>query len=185
MRSILSGLWVLALSFAAFGASERPLEVSVARLDGSNESLARYAGQVVLIVNVASKCDLARQYEGLETLYERYRERGFVVLGFPSNDFAGEEPGSNQEIADFCRANWGVQFPMYGKLHVSGPEQHPLYRRLTGLRVPLGGPIEGSFEKFLVARDGRVVDRLAPRVEPLSDGLVHKIEILLAESPDR
>ncbi|MCP3984595.1 MAG: glutathione peroxidase [bacterium] len=182
MRFVLPGFCVLAIAFGALGASDRPLEMSVVRLDGKSESLTRYAGRVVLIVNVASKCDLTHQYEGLEALYERYRERGFVVLGFPSNDFEGQEPGSNQEIAEFCRANWGVKFPMYAKLHVSGPEQHPLYGHLTQLPVPLGGPVEGSFQKFLVARDGRVVDRLAPRVEPLSEELVHKIEILLGES---
>ncbi|MBW2397274.1 MAG: glutathione peroxidase [Deltaproteobacteria bacterium] len=184
MRFVTAGLLVLVLALGAFGAPDRPLVVSVVRLDGKSESLTRYAGQVVLIVNVASKCALTHQYEGLEALYERYRERGLVVLGFPSNDFEGEEPGSNQEIAEFCRANWGVKFPMYGKLHVSGPEQHPLYAHLTQLPVPLGGPVEGSFQKYLVARDGRVVDRLAPEVEPLSDELVHKIEILLDEQQE-
>lgn len=181
MRPLISALWALALAVGAAAAPERPLDVSVSRIDGTSESLSRYTGQVVLIVNVASKCALTHQYEGLEALYERYQQRGFVVLGFPSNDFADEEPGSNEEIVEFCRANWGVRFPMFAKLHVSGPEQHPLYRHLTGLPGPFGGPIEGSFQKFLIARDGRVVDRLAPRIEPLSEELVKKIEFLLDE----
>lgn len=185
MRPLFSGLWALLLAVGVAAAPDRPLDVSVYRVDGMSESLSRYAGQVVLIVNVASQCDLTRQYEGLEALYERYQQRGLVVLGFPSNDFGDQEPGSNEEIVEFCRANWGVKFPIYAKLHVSGPEQHPLYARLTGLPVPLGGPVEGSFQKYLVARDGRVVDRLAPRIEPLSEELIHKIEILLDEEVDR
>jgi len=101
------------------------------------------------------------------------------VLGFPSNDFGGQEPGANAEIADFCRATWGVEFPMFEKLHVNGPEQHPLYELLTGLPAPLGGDIEWNFQKFLVTRDGQVVDRIAPATKPAS--LKNKIEVLLNE----
>ncbi len=180
MRTALLALLVL-LAAGAVAAPDSPLGVTVRRIDGKEEALSRHAGKVLLIVNVASQCGFTPQYEGLEALHERYRERGLVVLGFPSNDFAGREPGSDAEIADFCRANWGVTFPMYAKLHVAGPDQHPLYAYLTGLPVPLGGPVEWNFQKYLVGRDGRVADRIAPAIEPLADELVGKIEILLDE----
>jgi glutathione peroxidase len=130
---------------------------------------------------VASRCGYTPQYEGLEALYDRYRERGFAVLGFPSNDFGGQEPGSNAEIAKFCRATWGVRFPMFAKIRVRGEGQHPLYRWLTGLPAPLGGPIEWNFQKFLVDRGGRVVARFAPAVRPDDPSLVARIEALLGE----
>lgn len=158
-----------------------PLTLAVTRIDGTPEPLSTYRGQVLLLVNVASKCGYTPQYEGLEAIYERYRERGFAVLGFPSNDFAGQEPEGNEEIAEFCRATWGVAFPMFQKLHVAGADQHPLYTLLTGLPEPLGGPIEWNFQKFLVARDGLVADRLAPQTEPRDPSLIQKIELLLAE----
>ena len=136
------------------------------RLDGRKESLDAYRGQVLLLVNVASKCGLTPQYEGLEALYERYRERGFAVLGFPANDFAGQEPGTDAEIATFCRATYGVEFPMFSKITVKGDGQHPLYRKLTGLPEPIGGDVEWNFQKYLVAHDGTVVARFTPRTQP-------------------
>jgi len=150
------------------------------RIDGRPENLRAYRGQVLLLVNVASRCGLTPQYDGLEALYDRYRERGFSVLAFPSNDFAGQEPGSNAEIAKFCRASYGVEFPLFSKLHVSGPDQHPLYAYLTGLPAPLGGPVSWNFQKYLVDRQGRVVERVAPAVRPEDAALVARIEKLLA-----
>lgn len=158
-----------------------PYEITATRIDGEAQSLSQYKGKVLLLVNVASKCGYTPQYEGLEALYKEYKDRGFVVLGFPSNDFGGQEPGANEEIADFCRATWGVEFPMFEKLHVNGPDQHPLYELLTGLPEPLGGDIEWNFQKFLVARDGKVVDRIAPATKPAS--IKNKIEVLLGEKP--
>lgn len=149
------------------------------RIDGSEQSLASYRGRVLLIVNVASQCGLTPQYEGLEALYERYRERGFEVLGFPANDFAGQEPGSDAEIADFCRSSYGVEFPMFSKIHVVGPAMHPLYRHLTGQPEPVGGPVRWNFQKYLVDGDGRVVARFDPRVDPQSSDVVRAIESLL------
>ena len=185
-RTLLSALWLLLLPVAASATdpapAKSPLEITVNRIEGKPEALSVYRGQVLMLVNVASKCGYTPQYEGLEALYKTYKDRGFAVLGFPSNDFGGQEPGGNQEIADFCRATWGVAFPMFQKLHVAGPKQHPLYALLTGLPEPLGGPVEWNFQKFLVARDGRVVDRIAPATTPEDQELKNKIEVLLDES---
>jgi glutathione peroxidase len=166
---------------AASGEPPRsPLDFTLDRIDGTPEPLSTYRGQVLLLVNVASRCGLTPQYEGLEALYGRYRDRGFAVLGFPANDFAGQEPGTDEEIAEFCRSNYGVRFPMFSKISVAGADPHPLYRMLTGLPEPLGGPIEWNFQKFLVDREGRVVARFAPRVAPEDPSLVEEIERLLA-----
>lgn len=153
------------------------------RIDGEPQSLGDYRGRVLLLVNVASKCGYTPQYEDLEALYERYREQGFAVLGFPANDFKGQEPGSNAEIAEFCRSTYGVEFPMFAKIHVVGEQAHPLYRHLTGLPAPLGGPVEWNFQKYLVDRRGHVVDRFAPRTAPGDPRLVSRLEALLAEPP--
>ncbi len=152
------------------------------RIDGTPEALDRYHGQVVMLVNVASRCGFTPQYDGLEQLYERYRDRGFVVLGFPSNDFAGQEPGTNAEIAEFCRATWSVKFPMFEKIHVRGAQQHPLYTYLTTqTQTAVRGEIEWNFQKFLIDRHGQVVERITPRTDPLSATVVERIETLLAE----
>jgi len=181
--------WALALGPAepaAAGSEEEAAsaalpDVELTRIDGSEDRLAAWRGQVLLIVNVASRCGFTPQYEGLEALYDRYRERGFAVLGFPSNDFAGQEPGSNAEIAQFCRGKYGVRFPMFEKLRVKGPDRHPLYAALTGLPGPLGGEVAWNFQKYLVDREGRVVAKFAPRVEPRDDQLTSRIEELLAQ----
>ncbi len=154
-------------------------DLPLVRIDGTPEPLGAYRGRVLLLVNVASRCGFTPQYAGLQQLHERYADRGFAVLAFPSNDFAGQEPGSNAEIAEFCRATYAVGFPMFEKLHVQGPEQHPLYAHLTRLPAPLGGPVSWNFQKYLVDRDGRVVERLAPAVAPLDAKLVERIEGLL------
>jgi glutathione peroxidase len=161
------------------------LGIEARRLDGPTEALARYRGQVLLVVNTASRCGYTPQYAGLQALYEQYRERGFTVLGFPSNDFAGQEPGSDSEIRAFCRSNYGVEFPMFSKVRVKGDDAHPLYRYLTSLPEPLGGPVEWNFQKYLVDRSGRVVARYAPRVRPEDPRLVAEVERLLEETvPD-
>lgn len=171
------------------------LDIPLETIAGKPATLADYAGQVLLIVNVASKCGLTPQYEGLERLYEKYKADGFVVLGFPANDFAGQEPGTNEEIANFCTANFGVAFPMFSKITVSGPEKHPLYRELTAaiasapgaetMRTGLRGhgmtpnpepEILWNFEKFLIGRDGRVVARFAPNTAPEDDSIISAIE---------
>jgi glutathione peroxidase len=179
---------------------------SLTTLSGSQASLADYAGKVWLIVNVASRCGLTPQYIGLEALYQKYKDKGFVVLGFPANDFAAQEPGTNQEIAKFCSTDYQVTFPLFSKIAVNGPERHPVYEMLTsampgheaenlGFRENLDNYLSGiglpptlplpdilwNFEKFLVGRDGGVVARFSPDVQPDDPRLVAAIEGALAK----
>ncbi len=176
-------------------------DIPVNKIDGTAATLAEYRGKVALIVNVASKCGLTPQYEGLEKLYEKYKERNFVVLGFPCNDFAGQEPGTDAEIQDFCTANFGVEFPMYSKINVNSQPRHPLYATLIEAKPQVeaaaGGKLKDAlakngllpkndtdvtwnFEKFLVGRDGSVVGRFAPDMKPEDGVLVSAIERALA-----
>ncbi|MFF4711350.1 glutathione peroxidase [Streptomyces eurythermus] len=158
--------------------SGSPLDVEIGALQGGSADLARFAGNAVLIVNVASKCGLTPQYSALEELQKRYAERGFTVLGVPCNQFLGQEPGSAEEIARFCSATYGVTFPLTEKVEVNGPGRHPLYERLVGFADAEGhsGDIRWNFEKFLIGRDGRVVARFSPRTEPDSAEVVAAIE---------
>jgi glutathione peroxidase len=156
--------------------------LDLTRLDGSPASLADFDGQALLVVNVASKCGFTPQYAGLEVLYERYRDRGLVVLGFPSNQFGAQEPGTAEEIADFCSATYGVTFPMTEKIEVNGPDRHPIYEELTKVADAEGadGDIRWNFEKFLVAPDGSVT-RFSPMVTPEDPALVSAIEAALPD----
>lgn len=138
-------------------------DFTLPRLDNTPQNLADYNGRLVLIVNTASKCGLTPQYEGLEQLYQAYGARGLVILGFPCNQFAGQEPGSAGEIAQFCQVNYGVSFPLFAKLDVNGPGESPLY---TWLKAAHPGDIEWNFAKFLIGRDGQVAQRFAPDVVP-------------------
>jgi glutathione peroxidase len=169
-------------------------------IDGKAASLGDHAGKVLLVVNVASKCGLTPQYEGLEALHEKLEARGFSVLGFPANDFGAQEPGSNGEIADFCTTNFGVKFPMFEKIAVSGDKKHPLYAALTEAVPTKSGDAEGfrerlrgfgmtpnpdpevlwNFEKFLIGRDGNVAARFAPTTAPDDAELGAAIEAALA-----
>jgi len=135
-------------------------------LDGKPARLSDWRGQVMLIVNTASKCGFTRQYEGLEALYRKYREQGLVVLGFPCNQFGHQEPGSNAEIKQFCSVNYAVTFPMFDKLEVNGANRHPLYAALAGPDSPYPGDIRWNFAKFLVGRDGKILQRFAPNLPP-------------------
>ncbi|MFF6876965.1 glutathione peroxidase [Streptomyces sp. NPDC012474] len=159
-----------------------PLDVEIGALQGGPADLSQYAGKAVLVVNVASKCGLTPQYTGLEKLHEQYAARGFSVLGVPCNQFLGQEPGSADEIAEFCSATYGVTFPMTEKVEVNGEGRHPLYDRLTGFADAEGhsGDIRWNFEKFLIGRDGRVVARFSPQAEPDSAEVVAAIEAQLA-----
>lgn len=158
------------------------LGVEIGALQGGSAGLERYAGRPVLIVNVASKCGLTPQYAGLERLQERYAGQGFTVLGVPCNQFLGQEPGTAEEIAEFCSATYGVTFPMTEKVEVNGEDRHPLYERLVGFADAEGhsGDIRWNFEKFLIGRDGRVVARFSPQTEPESAEVVAAIEAQLA-----
>ena len=149
--------------------------------DGNPAPLARFAGKVTLIVNTASRCGLTPQYEGLQKLQLKYQARGFTVLGFPSNDFFGQEPGSNRDIKLFCEKNYRVSFPLFGKDHVKGEKKQPVYRYLTeGPQQEFHGEIRWNFEKFLIGRDGKVVARFSPSTSPEDPGLILKLEQSLA-----
>lgn len=151
------------------------------RIDGTPAPLKGYEGKVLMIVNVASKCGNTPQYAGLEALYAKYRDQGFVVLGFPANDFGGQEPGSNAEIADYCRAVWGVDFPVFEKISVKGDTKHPLYAFITSRPSPIGGEISWNFQKFLVGRDGTIVERFSPGTQPMAPAVIAKIEAMLED----
>ena len=176
-------------------------DIPLQRIDGSEATLSEHRGKVLLVVNVASKCGLTPQYDGLEALHKTYSDQGLAVLGFPANEFAGQEPGSNDEIMEFCRLSYGVDFPMYAKLVVKGEGRHPLYDHLVGeqpsatpnpdgqLRANLekhglapqdATDVMWNFEKFLISRDGKVVGRFAPDVVPESPMLTSAIEAELA-----
>jgi glutathione peroxidase len=158
-----------------------PLDVEIGALQGGSAQLSEYSGQVVLIVNVASKCGLTPQYTGLEKLQERYAAQGFTVLGVPCNQFLGQEPGTAEEIAEFCSATYGVTFPLTEKVEVNGEGRHALYERLVGFADAEGhsGDIRWNFEKFLVGRDGSVVARFSPQTEPEAAEVVAAIEAQL------
>jgi glutathione peroxidase len=156
-------------------------DIPLTTLDGEPGSLRDLAGKALLVVNVASKCGLTPQYTSLERLHEQYADRGFAVVGFPCNQFGGQEPGSAEEIAEFCSTNYGVTFPMFEKLDVNGPDRHPVYTELTALPDAEGeaGDIQWNFEKFLVSPDGTAIARFRPLVEPEAPEVVSAIEAAL------
>jgi len=154
-------------------------------IDGKEQSLAAYKGKVLLIVNVASKCGFTGQYAGLEKLYTTYTNRGFVVLGFPANDFLGQEPGTEAEIKNFCTLTYGVTFPMFAKISVKGKHIHPLYAFLTSQETNpnFGGAISWNFNKFLIGRDGAILGRFGSRTKPDDKELIAAVEqALIAQS---
>jgi len=178
-------------------------DIPVNRITGEPESLQKYKGNVALIVNVASKCGLTPQYEGLEKLYRDYRDRGLVVLGFPANDFGAQEPGSNEEIQSFCTTNFGVDFPMFQKIAVTGENTHPLYQALIAAQPkavansepPFREKLKGygfapnpepgilwNFEKFLISRSGNVVARFSPEMPPEDPTVLQAVEAELARN---
>ncbi|CNI29038.1 glutathione peroxidase [Yersinia pekkanenii] len=177
--------------------------IAVKTIESQSVQLEKYKGSVLLVVNVASQCGLTKQYEGLENLYKTYHQQGFEVLGFPSNEFAGQEPGSDEEIQAFCRGTFGIEFPMFSKIEVNGPQRHPLYQQLIAAKpialAPEGsefyqrlaskgrepkqpGDILWNFEKFLVSRDGVVLERFAPDMTPEDPILISAISQALANN---
>lgn len=149
-------------------------------IEGKDTSLKAYSGKVLLLVNVASRCGYTPQYEGLEALWRKYRDKGLIVLGIPSNDFGAQEPGTNEEIQQFCKSKYDVSFPMLEKIHVKGDEQHPLYAALTGTNSPVPGPVKWNFGKFLISKDGKILSRFDSKVEPESAELTGAIDKALA-----
>ena len=158
-----------ALAFAASSIHEFTLD----SLKGEATPLAGYKGKIVLVVNVASQCGYTPQYEGLQALYMKYKDQGLVIAGFPANNFGGQEPGSNEEIGAFCKSKYGVTFPMFSKISVKGGDMAPLYKFLTdkAANPKTGGDIQWNFTKFLVGRDGKVIQRFEPAVTPQSTEL--------------
>jgi glutathione peroxidase len=149
-------------------------------LDGKNKSFADYQGKVLLIVNTASKCGFTPQFAGLEKLYEKYKDQGLEVLGFPCNQFGGQDPGSNEQIGAFCQKNYGVNFPMFAKVDVKGPEAHIIFRYLTNnSKGVLGNGIKWNFTKFLINKKGEVINRYAPTTKP--EDLERDIEAALTK----
>ncbi len=148
-------------------------------IDNDPITLGEYEGKVLLIVNVASKCGFTGQYEGLEALYKKYKDNGLVVLGFPCNQFGSQEPGNEAEIKSFCSLTYGVSFPLFSKIDVNGQNQHPLYASLTGDGSPFSGKIKWNFSKFLVSREGEILDRFGSMTGPKSKKIVSAIEAAL------
>lgn len=165
------------MATSLFGASSA-LDFTLNSIDGQPAPLAAYRGKVVLIVNVASRCGFTPQYEGLEAIYRKYKDQGFVILGFPANNFGGQEPGTNQEIKTFCSLKYNVTFPMYAKISVAGGDKAPLYQFLTDQQAnpATGGEIQWNFTKFLVGKDGKVVARFESAVKPESPQVTDAIE---------
>jgi glutathione peroxidase len=158
-------------------------EFAMKNIGGSDVKLDAYKGKVAMIVNVASKCGLTPQYEGLEALYEKYKDRGFVILGFPANNFLGQEPGTEKEIKEFCTLKYNVTFPMFSKISVKGTDQHPFYTFLTHKESNPGfdGDITWNSEKFIADRDGKIIARFSPTTLPDDPKVVETIETALAK----
>ena len=171
---LLVGLLLLGQGVSVM-AQESLYSFTMKTIDGKDQPLSEYRGKVLLIVNTASRCGFTQQYKGLEALYQRTKDRGLVVMGFPANDFMGQEPGNNEEIQQFCRLNYGVTFPMFAKISVKGPSTHPLYKYLTEFSDP-PGPISWNFNKFLIDRSGRIIARWGSRTAPDAKELAAKVE---------
>lgn len=156
-------------------------EIPFKNMEGKGTSLKAYKGKVLLVVNVASKCGLTPQYEALEAVHEKYKDKGFTVLGFPCNQFGGQEPGSNEEIKQFCSSKYNVTFPLFDKIDVNGPKRHPLYVGLAGKDSPFPGDIKWNFGKFLIGRDGTIIRRFEPKTKPDAPEVIAAIEAALAQ----
>ncbi|MBI3414688.1 MAG: glutathione peroxidase [Verrucomicrobia bacterium] len=155
-------------------------DIPLKDINGKPTSLKAYKGKTILVVNVASKCGLTPQYTALEALHKKYSAKGFTVLGFPCNDFGAQEPGTNEEIKQFCSSKYEVTFPLFDKLHVKGAEQHPLYAALTGEKSPFPGEIKWNFGKFLISKDGKILKRFEPKTTPESAEVTEAVEAALA-----
>lgn len=167
---------------AALTTSAAPsvLDVPVKNIDGKDTALKEYKGKVILIVNVASKCGFTKQYTGLEAIQQKYKDKGFTVVGFPCNQFGGQEPGSNEQIKEFCSSKFNVTFPLFDKIEVNGAGRHPLYQLLAGKESPFPGDIKWNFNKFLIGKDGKILARFGSTVTPESEEMTSAIEKALA-----
>ena len=180
--SIMMGMFIVGVVDQAPTQSDgekRLYDFTLQTIDGEDKSLADYEGKVLMIVNVASKCGYTPQYEGLEKLYETYKEKGFMILGFPANNFLWQEPGSDDEIKEFCSTTYGVTFDLFSKISVKGSDQHPLYRFITE-SPNVEGPVKWNFQKYLVDRRGKLVSMYPPGTEPLDEEVISEVEKLLS-----
>ena len=155
-------------------------DIKLKDIDDKDTTLAAYKGKAVLIVNVASKCGYTKQYSGLEATYQKYKDQGLVILGFPCNQFGAQEPGTNEEIKQFCSSKYSVTFPLFDKIDVNGGNRHPLYVALAGKDSPFPGDIKWNFNKFLVGKDGKILKRFESKVTPDSEELTKAVEAALA-----
>ena len=176
--TIMSAIVATALSAAA---ADSIYDIPIKDIDGKDTTLKPYSGQVMLVVNVASKCGFTPQYTGLEAIYKKYSFQGLVVCGFPCNQFLSQEPGTAAEIKDFCTSKYNVTFPMFDKLDVNGDHRHPLYTALAGTNSPFAGNIKWNFTKFLIGRDGKILKRFGSTTKPDSEEVTKAIEAALAE----
>jgi glutathione peroxidase len=174
MKSFLLAVIGLFLAAVSAVAADSVYEFTLNDIDGTPQSLSAYKGQVPLIVNTASKCGFTKQYAGLQQLYGKYKDRGLIILGFPANNFGGQEPGTNEEIQQFCSLKFNVTFPMFGKISVKGGDIHPLYAWLTS--NPNGAPVAWNFNKFLIGRDGKLIAHFGSRTAPDAEELTAAIE---------
>ncbi len=180
MKSVLSALAGFFVTAGSVLAADSVYDFTPDSISGKPQALSNYKGQVLLIVNTASKCGFTKQYTGLQLLYEKYEVGGFAVLGFPANNFMGQEPGTNEEIQQFCTARFNVTFPMFAKISVKGGDIHPLYAWLTS--HPNGAPVSWNFNKFLIGRDGNLIAHFGSRTAPGSEELTAAIEKALNQS---
>ena len=180
MKTLVLLVAITFVQILAAKAAESIYDIPLKDIDGNSTSLKPYQGKVLLIVNVASKCGFTPQYTALETVYKKYKDQGLVVLGFPCNQFAHQEPGTDLEIKQFCTSKFDVTFPMFDKLEVNGPNRHPLYVLLAGQDSPFPGNIGWNFTKFVIGRDGKILNRFASPVKPDSAEVTHAIETALA-----
>ncbi len=179
MKALLTLTAILALTMTTQAASTLA-DIPLKDIDGKDTSLKAYKGKALLIVNVASKCGYTPQYKSLEATFRKYKDQGLVVLGFPCNQFGSQEPGTNEEIKSFCSSNYEVTFPLFDKLDVKGPKQHPLYVALAGKESPFPGDVKWNFGKFLVGRDGKILKRWDSGAKPDSKEVTEIIEAALA-----
>lgn len=188
IKAVYSCAFGLALAFSISMAAEKEvnsvLDFKMKNIDGEEEALSDYKGDVLLLVNVASECGLTPQYEGLETIYRRYQDKGFKILGFPANNFGAQEPGTDLEIKKFCTGKYDVTFPMFSKVSVKGDDQCDLYKYLTDTEKhgeQIGGEVKWNFQKYLIDRNGKLIARFNPKVKPLDQELIGSVEKALEE----
>jgi glutathione peroxidase len=180
LKSIVTMIGAITFLSVAAHAADSVYDIPLKDIDGKDSSLKPYKGQVILVVNVASKCGFTPQYTALEALYKKYTLEGLVICGFPCNQFGKQEPGTDAEIKEFCTGKYNVTFPMFDKLEVNGENRHPLYVWLAGKDSPFPGDIHWNFTKFLIGRDGKIVNRFDSKVKPDSEEVTKAIEAALA-----